>query len=219
MAGKGQITSARKRQTRTSQRASQGALPVERPHQGGYYATSGYVCAHPREPLRVTFDHYGVMFHYVTSGQKAPLGRILCNFRLRMRTHKGTPKGSRDLRSLPVAMVLVLLYYIFYDCYKRGGEAGHAQNMLPVRASSGHVTSGHVTDFTFGDVTSGSTTSANIVLSLPIYYSSTFPKDNRFENLIMLSFFNQSQNSNILSYYSMSQLFFLFQKCTEMLVT
>ena len=42
----------------------------------------------------------------VISGQKAPLGRIL-------RT-KGTPKESRDLWSLPVAMVLVLLYYILY---------------------------------------------------------------------------------------------------------
>ena len=60
----------------------------------------------------------------VTS-QKDPLGRILRRFRLRMPTHfhrmdiaqlsfrmrtpKGTPKGLRDLWSLPVAMVLVLL--------------------------------------------------------------------------------------------------------------
>jgi FlaA1/EpsC-like NDP-sugar epimerase len=36
----------------------------------------------------------------VTSGQKALLWRILRNFRLRIRT----PKGSRDIRSLPVAM-------------------------------------------------------------------------------------------------------------------
>jgi hypothetical protein len=50
-------------------------------------------------PLRVTFD------------QKVPLGRILRNFRLHMCTHKGTQKGSLDLRSLPVAMVPVLLYY------------------------------------------------------------------------------------------------------------
>jgi hypothetical protein len=77
----------------------------------------------------------------VISGQKAPLG--LHNFRLRMCTHKGTPKGSRDLRSLPIAMVLVLLYYILYYYYsktKTREKAGHAQNILPwlpVRAASG----------------------------------------------------------------------------------
>jgi hypothetical protein len=43
----------------------------------------------------------------IISGQKAPLGRILRNFRLYMRTPKGTPKGSRDLRSLPVALPIL----------------------------------------------------------------------------------------------------------------
>jgi hypothetical protein len=32
---------------------------------------------------------------------------------------RGHPSGSRDLRSLPVAMVLVLLYYILYDYYSK----------------------------------------------------------------------------------------------------
>jgi len=41
-----------------------------------------------------------VTFDDVTSGEKAPLGRILRNFRLRMcapHPSKGTPKGSRDV--------------------------------------------------------------------------------------------------------------------------
>ena len=67
----------------------------------------------------MTFGHYGLTFHNVTSGQKAPLGRILRNFWLRMRTPKGTPKESRDLWSLPVAMVLVLLYYLYYNYSKK----------------------------------------------------------------------------------------------------
>ena len=66
-----------------------------------------------------------------TFGEKVPLGRTLCNFWLCM----CTPKGSSDLWSLPVAMVLVLLYYILYYCSskkKTRGETGHAQNILPV---------------------------------------------------------------------------------------
>jgi hypothetical protein len=72
------------------------------------------------------------------SGQKAPLGRILRNFRLCMRTLKGTPKRSRDLRSLPVAMVLK----------KARGKAGHAQNILPI--TSGSTTSHHLRKCDFG---------------------------------------------------------------------
>ena len=52
-------------------------------------------------------------------------------------TH-GHPKGSRDLRSLPVVLVLVLLYYILYYYYskkKTREKAGHVQNMLPVMMS------------------------------------------------------------------------------------
>ena len=67
------------------------------------------------------------------SGQKAPLGRIFRNFRLCMRTLKGTPKGS-----LPVAMVLK----------KARGKAGHAQNILPV--TSGSTTSHHLRKCGFG---------------------------------------------------------------------
>ena len=130
----------------------------------------------PLPPLWVTFCHYGVTFHQVTNGQKAPLGPILSNFRMRMRTPNGNPKGSRDLRSLPVAMIFVLLYYICTITIVRkkcGEKAGHAQNILPVmmsltvRASSGQVTFG---DVTYGHVTSGSTTFANAVLYVSIYY-------------------------------------------------
>jgi hypothetical protein len=74
--------------------------------------TSDHTCAHSFHPLRVSF-------HYVTSGQKALLGRILCNFRLPMRTHKGTPKKAQNI--LPV------------------------MTSLPVRAASGDVTSGSST--------------------------------------------------------------------------
>ena len=57
------------------------------------------------------------------------------NFRSRMRIPNGTPKASRDLRSLPVAMVLVLLYYNLYYYYskKQARECvAHAQNILSV---------------------------------------------------------------------------------------
>ena len=79
-----------------------------------------------------------------TSGKKAPLGRILRNFRFRMRTPKGTPKGSRDLWSLPVAMVLILLYYILYYYYSK------KKTRRKIRACAEHtsgyeVTSGYVT--------------------------------------------------------------------------
>jgi hypothetical protein len=53
----------------------------------------------------------------VIPGQKAPLGRILYNFRLHMRRPKGIPKGSSDLWLLPVAMLLVLLYYLYNILY------------------------------------------------------------------------------------------------------
>jgi hypothetical protein len=68
--------------------------------------------------------------------------RVLHNFRLRI--PKGTPKGSSDLRSHPVVMVLLLRK-------TTRKKAGHAQNLLPVRATSwrGQVTFGsHVTTTT-----------------------------------------------------------------------
>ena len=71
----------------------------------------------------MTFGHYG----------------CCATGKLRIRTPKGTPKRSNDLWSHPVAMLL--LYYYFF--FKTRGEAGHAQNILPVRGSSGHVTLSH----------------------------------------------------------------------------
>ena len=56
--------------------------------------------------------------------------RVLQNFRLCMRTPKITPKESSDLRSHPVAMLLLLRK-------TRGKKRGHEQNLLPVRATSG----------------------------------------------------------------------------------
>ena len=111
----------------------------------------------PLPPLRVTFGHYGVTFHNITSGQKAPLGHI--------RTPKGSSKGSRNLRSLPVAMVLVLLYY----SKKKRTEctSGHAQNIFPVVTSLPvSFPSDHVTDVTSGHVTSGHVTSGSSTASL-----------------------------------------------------
>ena len=55
---------------------------------------------HPREhPTIFHGKPYGLWRHFRL---KAPLGRIVCNFRLRMRTPKGTSSGSRYLRSLRV---------------------------------------------------------------------------------------------------------------------
>ena len=92
-------------------------------------------------PSVTTFDN-------VTTCQKAPLGRILRNFQLRMRTYKGTTSGSRDLRSLPLAMVLVLLYYIvyYYKMYRLRMRTRSLQWLpVPDRVASGHMTSGDVT--------------------------------------------------------------------------
>jgi hypothetical protein len=50
--------------------------------------------------------------------------RVLRNFRLRI--PKETPKGSSDLWSHPVLLLKK----------KRGGKAGHAHNLLPVRDTS-----------------------------------------------------------------------------------
>ena len=66
----------------------------------GYCATYGCACALPYFPWGdVTFDD-------VTSGENALIGRILRNFRLRMRTPhlREPPSGVTWLSSLPVAM-------------------------------------------------------------------------------------------------------------------
>jgi hypothetical protein len=86
------------------------------------------VITQPRDPSSGSRDlrSLRVTFHDVTSGQKVPLGRILRNFRLRMRTLKGKPFA---VTSHPVDMVLVLLYYILYYFYskkkKRGETVAH----------------------------------------------------------------------------------------------
>ena len=50
------------------------------------------------------------------------------------RTQRETLPGSRDLRSLPVALVLELPYYVLYY-YGKGGKmrkmVAHAQNIPP----------------------------------------------------------------------------------------
>ena len=117
---------------------------------------------HPREPRR----SLRVTFYNVTSGEKAPIRRILRNFRLGMPTPKGTPRASLDLRSLPVAMVLVLLYYTLYYYYskKKGGKKPGVRKTylrsLLVSSPSGHVTFGHVTS---GHVISGHVTSGHVI--------------------------------------------------------
>ena len=70
----------------------------------------------PSIPLRVTFSHYGgdvslrqfrskgLFRADIAHAHTIPLGRYCA-------TYKGTPKGSRDLRSFPVALVLVLLLW------------------------------------------------------------------------------------------------------------
>jgi len=89
--------------------------------------------------------------------------------------HTLPPSGSRDLRSLPVALVLPVMrngtFCTTTRVRKKTRETvaqlqvAHAHNILPVRASSGHVThvtSGLVNDVTSGLVTSGRSTSLHL---------------------------------------------------------
>jgi hypothetical protein len=76
--------------------------------------TSGWRCTHPREP---TTGKTKVTSGHVTSGQKAPLGRILRNFRCAYEEHisgHGLLR-SRDFRLLhyiaPLQMWLELSLY------------------------------------------------------------------------------------------------------------
>jgi hypothetical protein len=73
----------------------------------------------PKGTTKGSRDHRSLRltFHNVTSSQNAPLGRILRNFRLRMRTPFHPFWVMWPFRSLPVAMVLVLLYYMLYYYY------------------------------------------------------------------------------------------------------
>ena len=150
-----------------------------------------------QKALRVSFGHYGVTFEWifrnfqgnplrvtfddVTSSEKAPLGQILRNFPLRMRT-PSTPSGSRDLRdlrSLPVVMVLVLLYYILYYYYSSSTKCtGCACTCHHFRFCGGplpvmwlSVTSLPVTWITSLPVRADHVTSGRSVL---IYYSSIY---------------------------------------------
>jgi hypothetical protein len=86
-------------------------------------------------------------------------------------TQENPEGGTSDLRSHPVAMLLLLRK-------KTREKAGHAKNILPDMASSGHVTLSRPVTWlchvrskgpTSGHVTSGST-SANNNWAVPIYY-------------------------------------------------
>ena len=136
MAGKGQISRARKRQTRTPQRTpltSRGS-PMGVDCISGQKAPLRRILRNFRLRMRTPLRSLRVTFHNVTSGQNAPLGRILRNLWLPMRTPKETPKESRDLWSLPVAMVLVLLYilYYFYSEGKARELVAHTQKIFLV---------------------------------------------------------------------------------------
>ena len=124
------------------------SFPVKRPHYAHTHKGTPKG-SRDRRSLQVTF-------HNVTSGQKTPLGRILRNFWLCMRTPKGTPKGSRDILSLPVAIVLVLLYYILYYYYSSSTKC------TGCACRSGPVTS--------LPVSPPHSSSSNLTLSVPIYY-------------------------------------------------
>jgi hypothetical protein len=118
-----------------------------------------------------------VTFHNVTSGQKAPLGRTFHNFRMRMCTPKGTPRGHVTFGTSGSHVTCTTTIVRGEKRGKRRAWAEHTSGhfksgslpttwrmvtSLPVRASSGHVTdvtSGHVT---FGHVTSGSSTSLHL---------------------------------------------------------
>jgi hypothetical protein len=92
--------------------------------------------------------------------------RVLCNFQLR--TLKGYPEGVKWPSVTPGSHV---------DTTKKKAreKAGHAQNLLPVMATSGQglfrsrdfVTSGHVTDVTSCHVTSGHVTLLTWLLVAP----------------------------------------------------
>ena len=87
----------------------------------------------------------------IISAQKAPVGRILRNFRLHMHTRKGTPKVSRDLRSLPVALLVMsndtfcTTTLVRKKHAKKSGKRRTYFRSLPVWVSAGHVTSGSST--------------------------------------------------------------------------
>jgi hypothetical protein len=79
------------------------------------------------------------VFGYVR-GCCTPLGRILCNFRLRKRTLNGTPKVTS------VALVLVLMYYILHcSSKKKTRMRKRSLPWLPVPVTFGEVISAPAT--------------------------------------------------------------------------
>ena len=151
------------------------SLPVKRPQYSRNCATSGCACAHPTQgnPEGVTWR---VTFHSVTSVQKAPLGGYCAtsgcactqptkgvmwpkvttgDVSLRHIRSKGPTRA--DIAQLPVALVLVLLYY--YSKGKMLETVAHVQNKLPVPS----LPVAHT-------ITSSSTTTTNVALSVLIYY-------------------------------------------------
>ena len=129
----------------------------------GYCTAFGSACVHttlPREPLRgrVTFDD-------VTSGEKAPLWRILCNFRLRLREpHSSTAQT--------VAMLLPVMRNGIFSTTTIVRK--NRRNRLWMRTRSLPVLWLPETSFPVkaasGDFTSVSS-SSNVALSVLIYYS------------------------------------------------
>jgi hypothetical protein len=145
------------------------SFPVKRPHLGGYCTTSGCACVHPSklendkvigrgrprehtralpltwlpvpvEALRVTFDD-------VISGQKDPVGRILRNFRLPMRTpFQESSFGVTWPSVTSVSHVGHAQWFILYYYYSKKKSR---ELVLHVHAITS-VTSGHATDVTSG---------------------------------------------------------------------
>jgi hypothetical protein len=121
----------------------------------------------PREPRRghVTFDD-------ITSGEKAPLGRILRTFRLRMRTpFQGNPLWLRYLRSHPVAMPVMRngTFCTTIVRKKRGNRLRIGTRSLPVTWR--HFRSGLLPVTSIPVAPPPCTTTSNMTWTVLIYYS------------------------------------------------
>ena len=94
-----------------------------------------------------------------------------------------SPSGSRDLRSLRVAMVLVLLYYILYYYSKKKTRS---LSWLPVSADSGDFRSGPlpVTWFPVTSLPVSPRSFWNTVWTVLIYYWANLLKRNKIFFLI-----------------------------------
>ena len=107
----------------------------------GCCATSGCACAYPRD--QATFGSHVTTTKKKTRGKAGHAQNLLpdraflvsnkhClhNFRLCMRTPNGTQKGQISITAGSHVTTKK----------KTRGKTGHAQTLVPVRASSGHVT-------------------------------------------------------------------------------